>query len=125
MYHELENGLDPLIAGLMNGFVMWLTIVFAHYVYVHLHHPAENQIAEQDLDMPILPEDLSFPYSIEILIPVTFSLLILLQVQPVLKLRAIARELNLSGYSKQSKPTLIKRITQEQQRLSFCMAAVS
>jgi hypothetical protein len=124
MYHELEQLLDPLISGMVNGFGVWMTIAFLYYLYTRCH-PAEEQLfLDHDPAIAALPAKLSLPYSVEILIPVTFSLLALLQVQTIVQLRAIARELNLSGYSKQSKPTLIKRIAQEQQRLCFRRAAL-
>jgi hypothetical protein len=124
MDHGLEQLLDPLIFGMMNGFMMWMTIAFVHYLYTRCH-PAEKQLSQKhNPEIAALPAMLSLPYSLEILIPVTFSILALLQVQTIVQLRAIARELNLSCYSKQSKPTLIKRIAQEQQRLCFRRAAL-
>ena len=124
MYHGLEQLLDPLISGMMNGFVVWIAIGFVHYLCTRCHS-TENQLSQKySSEISALPATLSLPYSSEILIPVTFSILALLQVQTIVQLRSIARELNLSGYSKQSKPTLIKRIAQEQQRLCFRRAAL-
>ena len=124
MYHGLEQLLDPLISGMANGFVVWIAIAFAHYLYTRCHS-AEKQLSQKyNPEIGALPAMLSLPYSVDILIPVAFSILALLQVQTIVQLRAIDRELNLSGYSKQSKSTLIKRIAQEQQRLCFRRAAL-
>jgi Rho termination factor, N-terminal domain len=124
MYRRLEQLLDLLISGMMSGFVMWMTIVFVHYLYTRWHS-TENQFSQKyGSEIPALPATCSLPYSSEILIPITFSILVLLQVQTIVQLRAIARELNLSSYSKQSKPTLIRRIAQEQQRLCFRRAVL-
>jgi hypothetical protein len=126
MYNQLEQWLDLLISGLMNGFVIWLAIAFVHYVYTRNHQPTGNPIAPvNNSEFPQLSIKLSLPYSSEIRIPVIFSLLTLLQVQTIAQLKAIAKELNLSGYSKQSKATLVKRIIQAQQRQCFHITASS
>jgi hypothetical protein len=120
MYNELEHLLDALISGLMNSFVMWLAIAFSHYVYTRSCQSTQIQKFSAHASKISEPSvQLSLPYSSEILIPVSFSILTLLQTQTIAQLKAIAKDLNLSGYSKLSKATLVKRIIQEQQRHCF------
>jgi hypothetical protein len=122
MYNALEHLLDPLISGLMNGFVIWLAIAFTHYVYTR--QPTQvHKVPAHVSNISEPPIKLSLPYSSEILIPVTFSILTLLQTQTIAQLKAIAKDLNLSGYSKLSKAALVKRIIQEQQRSCFYRTA--
>jgi hypothetical protein len=124
MYNELEHLLDFLISGLMNGFVIGLAIAFLHYVSTRQPTPIQKFPAHAS-NISELPIKLSLPYSSEILIPVTFSILTLLQTQTIAQLKAIAKDLNLSGYSKLSKAALVKRIIQEQQRSCFYRRASS
>ncbi|MCU0567192.1 MAG: Rho termination factor N-terminal domain-containing protein [Oculatellaceae cyanobacterium Prado106] len=110
---------------------MGMAIAFLHFLHVHpfptitkvMFLPSSECVSSEIIDSPEpqleMSLNLSLPYPLDVLIPVTFILISLLQSQTLVQLRSLAKELDLSGYSGLSKATLVKVIVWEQQRQCF------